>query len=36
MLRTGVMPETYDDLLYPVSVLEALYLSYKTGREIAL
>ena len=36
MLRTGVMPETYDDLLYPVSVLEALYLSYKTGREIAV
>ena len=36
MLRTGIMPETYDDLLYPVSVLEALYLSYKTGREIAV
>ena len=36
MLRTGVMPETYDDLFYPVSVLEALYLSYKTGREIAV
>ena len=36
MFRTGVMPETYDDLLYPVSVLEALYLSYKTGREIAV
>lgn len=36
MLRTGVMPETYEELLYPVSVLEALYLSYKTGREIAV
>lgn len=36
MLRTGVMPETYEELLYPVSVLEALYLSYKTGREISV
>ena len=36
MLRTGVMPETYEDISYPVSVLEALYLSYKTGREIAV
>ncbi len=36
MLRTGIMPETYEDIAYPVSVLEALYLSYKTGREIAV
>lgn len=36
MLKTGVMPETYEDLAYPVAVLEALYFSYKTGREMAV
>lgn len=33
MAESGVMPQSYDDLIYPVKVLDAIERSYKTKKE---
>ena len=36
MVKSGVMQHSYDDLLYPVKVLDAIERSYKEKKEIVL
>jgi predicted dehydrogenase len=36
MLRTGEMPETYDELILPVRVIAAVEESLKTGKEVII
>jgi len=36
MLRTGEMPETYDELVLPVKLIAAIEEAVKTGREVAV
>jgi len=36
MVREGTMPETYDELVYPVKVLDAVKRSYTEKREVVL
>ena len=34
MVKNGVMHDSYDDLVYPVKVLDAIERSYKEKKEI--
>lgn len=36
MLRTGVMPRSYESLAYPSRLLSCMYQSYKEGREVVV
>ncbi|MDO4608335.1 MAG: Gfo/Idh/MocA family oxidoreductase [Clostridia bacterium] len=36
MVNSGVMPHTYDELIYPVKLLHAIYKSYTEKKEIEL
>ena len=36
MLLTGVMPDPYESLVYPVTILQALNTALTTGREVSL
>ena len=36
MVKNGVMHDSYDDLVYPVKVLDAIERSYKEKKEIVI
>jgi len=36
MVKTGVMPESYEELMYPVTILQAIHTSMNEGREIVI
>ena len=36
MAKTGVMPESYDELVYPVKILDAIHRSYTEKREVVI